>query len=526
MSWDRERSTERVAKEWKRLKAAGISIKPLTREMDLTNLSPTDARLVHGVHIYCNITNFAEVLHNDLMQRDDFKRLHRYLHVLRVELRRVMQEVFDGDKIQVQGPKFHGLLYKPYDNDESLAINAVLTGVVIYLVHTRAVADVFPDYPDLIPSLGLELGDCVVANIGTRGDRELISVGSAANRPAKFLGADHTLSIGPHLWSALPDKWRKAFTKSGDVYKLDPRRITDPEELVSDAGFNWSIEKSIVEMNKAVESLPLDSIQSSAAKDRINLDMLGPKHFKTCQGSSVFVDIDGYTAFVESLFGDEEKLGEAVQLLHLFRYELRQLSETDCDALVIQHQGDRLQALLQVPADDEKKIRNNAVELCIDFNSSVEEVLNELELPAKLHVAIGADFGDTVVVRSGVRGDLDASCLADATLSAEALQLVSAGKEVRVSDGLFESTEDKAVQGLFVKDKTHNCYVGRNVTWTRVDDANASKAYAAAVPVAFDRSAGGIRFNLSASEENVASKPEYLKQTRPWADEHDSTSNS
>jgi hypothetical protein len=52
---------------------------------------------------------------------------------------------------------------------------------------TDALPSVFPDYPKLMPSLGLSIGDCLVSNIGARGERELISVGGVANHAAKIL---------------------------------------------------------------------------------------------------------------------------------------------------------------------------------------------------------------------------------------------------------------------------------------------------------------------------------------------------
>ncbi len=87
MNWDFQRSKERLAKEWARINEAGLNIQRLTREMDLSNLSPSDARIVHGVHLYCHIANFSEVIDSPLMRRDDFKRLHRLLHILRIEQR-------------------------------------------------------------------------------------------------------------------------------------------------------------------------------------------------------------------------------------------------------------------------------------------------------------------------------------------------------------------------------------------------------------------------------------------------------
>src|SRR5258705_42242 len=145
MNWDFQRSKDRLAKEWARIQEAGLNIQRLTPEMDFSNLSPTDARIVHGAHVYVHIPNFFEILDSPLMRKDDFKRLHRLLHILRIEQRHTIQHIFDGDKIQVQGPKFHGLLYKPYDDDSELAWKSVLAAVALKLVDTAALPIVFPD---------------------------------------------------------------------------------------------------------------------------------------------------------------------------------------------------------------------------------------------------------------------------------------------------------------------------------------------------------------------------------------------
>jgi hypothetical protein len=50
MAWNYENSKNRLSEERKRLDKAGFTVKKLTREMDLSNLGLTEARLVHGVH--------------------------------------------------------------------------------------------------------------------------------------------------------------------------------------------------------------------------------------------------------------------------------------------------------------------------------------------------------------------------------------------------------------------------------------------------------------------------------------------
>lgn len=514
MSWNVEESKERLDKEWKRLQEAGITVSKLTREMDLSNLSPTEARTVHGCHLYCHAVNFAQAIDDPLLSRDNFKRLHRYLHVLRVEQRRIMQSVFDGDKIQVQGPKFHGLLYKPYDDDQELAWRAVLAGIALTLTTQSALPNVFPDYIALIPSVGIAMGDCVVANIGARGERELISVGPAANYAAKILGTNYALTIDSALWEALEESRQKLFIAKDSIYYIDWSEILDAEELLSENGFVWTIQDSTCRMEEVRDKLPLDDINSSEAQVQIDFAALGPRTMKVCEGASLFVDVDGYTRAIDGLLGDEKKLCEAVQWLHLFRYEMRHLT-TDRFGVPVQHQGDRLQALAHLPSDDAVKARRRAVELCIDYNSSMEDVLN-VHYPTlgKLKVAIGASSGKSVAIRSGVRGDLDASCLSKSISEAEHWQIGGAGGEICIGSSMFDSLEDEIIRGEFKFDLDRGCFSAKDLTWTRVADLRRKKEYESGKSVAFNTATSGIVFGIKA-DPDTGTLP--LRQTRPWA---------
>ncbi len=158
MSWNFQRSKARLGEEWKRIKETGVSVKPLTREMDLSNLSPNDTRLVTGVHLYADITNLNDLLLDPVQRRDDYRRIYRTLHLTRLEVRRIVQCVFGGDKIQVQGARFHGLLFRPYHDPETMAADAVMAGLAIYSALTEAFGEVFDSYPELVPTVGLELG--------------------------------------------------------------------------------------------------------------------------------------------------------------------------------------------------------------------------------------------------------------------------------------------------------------------------------------------------------------------------------
>lgn len=511
MAWNYERSRKRLAEEWERLQEAGIKVEKLKREMDLYNLSPAEARVVRGVHLYAGIRNFGDLFNNDLMRRDCFKRMHRYLHVVRVEQRRIMQKVFDGDKIQVQGPKFHGLLFKPYDDDETMAWHSVLAAIALRTMCIGAVPQVFADYPSLVPVIGLDLGDSLVANVGVRGDRELISVGSPANHAAKIMGGPDTVTIGPSLYSSLPKKRKPLFEPDGEVYRLECNRLKDPEKLINDEGFDWSIEASVNSLLETLDSVPLGEIVIEEARERIDLEELGPKHAKTCHGASLFVDLDGFTKLVDSMKEDMEKLAKVVQTLHLFRYELRQVTLSDFDGVPIQHQGDRLQALVHLPTGEEDRIKQKAVEVLISYNSSVEDILNkEHNLLGELHVGAGCDFGRALVGRLGVRGDLDCTCIGDATLNAERIQLSMKGNEIGINSEVYEAIKDESIKAMFSYDAGREVYVAKELTWISLEDAEHARAYATSSRAAFT-AAGTIAIGDGSPEQ---ARP--LKVTRPW----------
>jgi class 3 adenylate cyclase len=510
--WNKEASSKRVSQQWKALDPNDITVKRLTREMDLNNLSATDVRIVHGAHLYLDVTNIRHLVENKTLRREDFKPLHRYMHVLRVELRRILQHVFDGDKIQIQGQKFHGLLYKPYDDDEKLAWNVVLAAVALTETVRSSLPKVFKDYPSMTPSVGIALGDAIVANVGAKGNRELISIGSAANHAAKILGSPNAIVVTKGLWSALAERHRKRFGLDGDNYRLDWSLL--PKDAMSDRGFKWSIDDSAKRMQETVDALPLAEIESHAAQTRIDLEQLGPRHFKTCMAGTIFVDIDGYTALIDSKMGDEEELKKAVKLLHMFRHELHCVTTADFEGVIIQHQGDRMQAILHLPPDKDDDIRDRLAKMVISCNSSVEQVLNkDYVIFDKYHVAIGASYGKTIVVRSGAKGDLDAGCFGVATLDAEALQNRSIGNEVRISKDVFASIKDENMRGHFQFDDDNDCYRATDLTWSKVEDAENSKGYAAKAAVGFNLTTRRVEFP---KPESRPPDVVLVKNTRNW----------
>jgi class 3 adenylate cyclase len=472
----------------------------------------SDYTCTAGVHLYADITNLDALLQDPSQRRDEYRRIYRTLHLTQRELRRILQSLFCGDKIQVQGAKFHGLFFRPYDDPETMAQSAILAGLVMYSALTEAYSDVFDTYPALIPAIGLEYGDTLIANIGIRGDRELISIGNAANVAAKILrGGTDAMTIGKNLYDLLDDDHQAWFIPSGNAYRLDCTTVEDIEAIVRDAGIDWSVQSSIDKLTEDKDNLPLADISIEDAREIIDITRLGSTRAKLVPAASIFADIDGYTALVESLEGDTDELAKAVEVLHLFRYELRQVTESDHSGIALQHQGDRLQALLHVPGDDDGDVMEDAADLCIAYNSSVEEVINtHQDILGKLHIAIGCAFGKTLVGMLGVAGDRDPVCISNATIAAENVQLGMHGNHIGITKAVYESITDESISEAFAWNETSACYVAKALTFTSLEEAEDAEQYATGKTVAYT-TVGTISVGTGAAE----SVP--LKITRPYS---------
>ena len=391
-----------------------------------------------------------------------------------------------------------------------MAEDAVLAGLAIHATLTEAFSTVFDQYPGLIPTVGIDFGDCLVANIGVRGDRELISIGNPANNAAKIMrGGDHAITIGSDLYDNLDDEHQRWFFRCGSNYRLKCSDVEDVEALVNDAGFSWSIASSANRFQRAKEALPLADIVIEDAREQIDLDRLSPTRAKRVPAASLFVDIDGYTKLVSDLDGDTDELAKAVQVLHLFRYELRHVTENDLGGIALQHQGDRLQAILHDPRQDDEDIMERAVDLCIAYNSSVEEVINiNHDILGKLHVAVGCAFGKALVGKLGIRGDRDPVCIGEATIEAEQLQLSMPGNHIAITGEVHDAITDEDIADQFTHNTDEGYYEASDLTEISIEEAADAKAYASAKTASYTK-AGTISIG------SVSATP--LKVTRPYA---------
>jgi class 3 adenylate cyclase len=480
MAWDEQRAKQRVADH--DLSTFEVDMADLSREMDFHRLGTKDVRRVQGAHLYADVPNFHQVIADAGGDTQKLKKLVRAASVLR----RMQADFLDQDDIgalQLQAVRLHSLVYKPYDDEAERAKGAVILAVSLHSYLYDVFNAVFGDVRDFEGAVGIAAGESLIANIGFQGERELISLGSCANLGAKILGTGDTITVTQEVYALLPEALQEYFEKAGTIAGAVTYRATGmcwrkQPRLAEALGVQFNPEKLRTKTEAHRDALPLTDMEVSGAQELIDLDRLSERRSKKTSVAALYADLDGFTRYVQEAEHDEDVVS-LVRVLHMIRTELHAVVNQDYPGvgLVLQHQGDRLFAIVQMPSGDRLDQRcANGLNIAIGMQSSMEHALNEhLQERKDIHVAVGLDVGTVLVTRLGKKGQREVICLGPRVTSAEALQLRSAGQEVRISETIYNTIDNETLKNQFRND-SRGAYVAKRLTFPRLDEMEEEAA--------------------------------------------------
>lgn len=493
MSWNVDRSRERIKKHLAGL--GNIEIAKLTKEADLDSLlSETCCREIFGAHVYIAVSNFAN-LAAEITTDADYRRLIQAVHVYQREVSRLVEgaELFDGVRVHFQGAKLHALFYRPIDDSNELATRALLLQMVVRDFVRNVFNPAFPSFGNFVVSAGADIGSVIGTRNGTRGDRELLFIGSAANRAAKIIRGQGYLRVTDSLFETLPKELRKrcvAVGNGGD-YRVEPLEGEDLRDLVEEHGHTWDTEKSSERLQADKEAFPLKHIEYSSATECINFDLLSIRNSKKVEAASLFADVSGFTAYVESAENNDAQK-EALRVFHAIRRELATVIKRDFSGVRVQFQGDRAQGLFHLPKDDHASVSLEAVEAAAGLHASMELTLKEV-LPeaAALNLAIGIEHGTTLASKLGTRGHRDRICLGRAVEKAADHEERCNGGETGIGEAVYKLLP-KELQETFEWNQEAECYVAAGLTAQKLSRLKRASVYERSEPVTVHSSAAGI----------------------------------
>jgi class 3 adenylate cyclase len=502
MSWNYDRSKARVKDHADSI--GKITVEKLKKEADLDSLlSETNCRQIYGAHLYFTIGNFPALASAATDNKDETRRLVRAVHIYQREVTRIVEGVdtFDAVRVHFQGPKLHALMYRPIDDDEKLSSRAVLLALVLRDFARSVFNPAFPKLGNFRVASGSDIGDVIGTQNGVKGDRELLFVGHPANHAAKIIGSLGTHRLTQAVYSALPKRLQDVCELVPDddrgLYQAKELTCGELDSLCSEFDVAWNREASADRVEEDRKQFPLSDIEICDADVLIDMDLLSIKSNKQVGAASVFADLAGFTAYIDAA-DTPEKQEEALRVLHVVRKEFTRVTTNDFNGVRVQFQGDRIQVFFHLPKSFENRIIRKAVDAAAAVQSSMDVVKECLPESKSLSVAVGIDFGTTLVSKLGTRGARDRICLGEAVEQAAKIEERIGGTETGISAAAHAELAEE-IGSLFQWSKEQQCFVSRNLTADVIERAEESAEMKRQQSASVSRSAAGVSVSVGSS---------------------------
>lgn len=450
-TWDKDRASDRIRKSLAQVK--NVAIYDYVRDTSLTDLGNGVAYRVDGVHLYVDILNLKEMLYTTDVEGVTVHR--RTLRFLNQHYRAVRNILLDVDAIQVDfhNQRLHAVFVKPYDDEAKRVHRAVATAQLIIDVLAETGADEDDPLPAAKVRVGIDTGEALAVNNGRRGNREPLFLGDPANHAAKRSGGGSKTGI------YLTNKARGAvtWTKVDDV---DQTALTTAqiEESQKKAALEVTKDEVVKDWEADLAKNPIAKFEFSRHTppfENLNLEELTPGNSRRQEATSLYVDIDGFTAYVSGRIDDDDKAKDVVRVLHVLRSEMDAVLHKDFGGRKIRFIGDCIHGVFVEgtahntdDADTSKYAMLCAAAQRSSFDRAIEILKEEKIDVAGLGVQIGLEHGIMAITRLGVRGEMIRCCVSRSVLASESEQRRCKSKETAIGPTVYDNAP-VAFQDLF-----------------------------------------------------------------------------
>ena len=508
MAWSKSRTQKRI--EERKKSKNDYFVTEHKKEMDFSKLGCKEIRKVDGIHHYFDISNFPKLVADAKENEDKQKKILQKAHVFRKGLADVIIDS-ESDLLQDQNLRTHYLRTKPYSDKNKMAMNSVTEAITLNSFVYDVFNQVFNDNDNFRARSGMALGITYIANIGKIGNRELISLGNAANYGAKLLNNDGSISINSDIYKNLKKELQDIFSEekleNGTIYYLTKQARWSKLVSLKDTfkiKFNEEKYKNLLEQYK--KELPISEIKISDARTAIDIDSLSERNTKRTHTISLVADIDGFTNYIEEAENDK-KVTELFALFSGIREELHNVIEIDgYQGVVVQHRGDATYSFLNIPCDKDKKNErcNNATSMALALQSSMELINEIYEDYDDLHLSIGEGSGLTLYSRVGKQGQKHQLIVGKGNEESEKNQMETKGKNISINKSIYDLLEEDLVDLFEVNGNIYTAY-NKSLTY----DIDKEK----------DRLKKNLKINIDKKKINISisksnSQPEV--NSGPW----------
>ena len=450
-SWSEDKASKRMKVRLGEVALKDIVIKNYVRDTSLADIPSNVAYRVNGAHLYADILNLSDMLHVTNVEGETcHRRTLRFLNLHYRAVHRILQRV-DALFVDFHNQRLHSVVTKPYDDAKSRVNKAIATGQLIIDVLAQTGEDA--DHPAAKVRVGIDSGEALAVNNGRKGHREPLFLGEPANHAAKRASGGRSGGI------YLTNNARLVIgLKSVDNPDVAPLTLEEIKTAQDAAKIGVTADEIVKDWKTDLENNPIGKFEFSGHTppySTLDIEALTVKNSRRQDASTVYADIDGFTAYVGANIGTDDGAKHVLRALHVMRSELDAVLHLDFSGKKVRFIGDCVHGLLvegtAQTTDAEETISN--MTLCAGAMRSSFDLAKELLKDdgtdaTSLGLAIGFEYGPMTVTRLGIRGELVRCSVSRGVLSAEGEQHRCRGTETAIGTIGYDTGSD-AVRTVF-----------------------------------------------------------------------------
>jgi class 3 adenylate cyclase len=430
MSWNEERSIRRIREHQKTVPQFEETITlaqdrafrvEAMRKGLMDRLSTRRAFTVEGAHLYGQLLDFDTLVADN--KGEESEQSHRRILQFLDTFYQLWDSVFDGnsaDRVDYHVARMHAVITDPTGDPAGQVQKAYALAVSLDGA-SRRIGSVFG--LDIRIRFGIDQGRCLAMTTGRAHDKDTLFLGAPANHAAK----------------------KAAESNVEGIFLVDglERRVSARVLRKSALGYTELAQGAVAE---ALSSYRFPTID--AAADRLIAKAAARKAFifyrptppladlrfddltasKTARMgmTSIFADIDGFTAFVDNAIrGGTESIKKAASAIHVIREELNDVLKEDFGGKRVRFIGDCIQGVVGAGerVDDDVKSVTEAALCAAGMGDSFRLCKKIVGGIDDLDLAIGIEHGPTPLTRLGLDGQDSVRCAASrAVVESERVQ--------------------------------------------------------------------------------------------------------
>jgi class 3 adenylate cyclase len=357
----------------------------------------------------------------------------------------------DAIRVDFHNQRLHSVVAKPYGDEVMRVHRAVAIGQLITDVLQQTGEDA--DHPAAKVRIGIDSGKALAVNNGRQGHREPLFLGEPANHAAKRSGGGTATGI------YLTNKARKIIGLP-EIASVDTTSLTTEQIRTSEdkAKLEVTAAEIVKEWEEDLNKLPIGSFVFSGHTppySTMDFELLSAANSRRQNASSVYADLDGFTAYVGRNIEKDDTAKHVVRALHVLRSELDAALHEDFKGRKVRFIGDCVHGLLvegtAQTTDAEETISN--MSLCAgalrsSFNLAIDRLKANGTDATSLGLAIGFEYGPMTATRLGMKGDLIRCSVSRGVLQSEKEQGVCSGTETSIGKVAYD-TGNEAIRTIF-----------------------------------------------------------------------------